>query len=225
MFEGFNESAVTFLKNIMANNNKQYFNEHKADYENFIKRPLIELYYELLDTIVDIDNQIEMKLQRSISTPYTDSRFMQKKPIKEYLYLRYKLNQNRKTDIPGFFFDASIETVRFGLKIYNTTSSGMEKVRLGLLENTAYYNNYIKELQKKKIKLYDCEKFKRDHYPEINEPLKGWLNSKDFRVYYLLGDYKAEQSIFFKGELKTRIADVFRRLKKLYNVIKTSLNA
>jgi uncharacterized protein (DUF2461 family) len=224
MFAGFDKSTVAFLKNITMNNNKQYFNEHRGDYENFIKRPLVELYYDLLDTVISIDNQIEMKLQKSISTPYTDSRFMQKKPIKEYMYLRYKLRRSRKTDIPGFFFDASIETIRFGLKIYNITSSGMEKIRLGLLGDKAYYTRHIKELEKKELRIYDCEKFKKDHYTEIDEPLKGWLNSKDIRVYYMLGNYRVENNMFFRPELRNKIADTFSQLKKLYHLVKSSLD-
>jgi uncharacterized protein (DUF2461 family) len=212
----FSVSTISFFENITINNSKHYFEEHKTEYELFVKTPLIELYYDLLNTINDIDNEIELKLQRCISTPYTDSRFMRKTPIKEYMYLRFKLSRNRKTDIPGFFFDASIETIRFGLKIYNTTAIGMEKIRLGLLNDVSYSNKCIKKLEKNGLKIIDCEKFKKDHYPEIREPLKSWLNSRDIKIYWLLSDY----STFFRPELKDEISHTFRQLAPIYNLLK-----
>ena len=135
MYTSFNESTNKYFQKISINNNKEYFNKIKLEYELHVKNPLIGLFYNLLDTILTIDNQMEFKPQRCISTPYTDSRFNKSKPIKEYMYVRFKFNTVRKTDIPGLFFDASNENFRYGFKIYNITTTGMEKVRYCILNN------------------------------------------------------------------------------------------
>jgi uncharacterized protein (DUF2461 family) len=220
MFNGFDKSTNDFFENIRVNNSKEYFNKNKSEYELYVKRPLVELFYYLLDTLMDIDGQFEYKPQRCISTPYTDTRFMAKKPIKEYMYIRYKLSRTRKTDIPGFFFDASNETVRYGIKVYNITATGMEKIRFGLLQNITYYNRYIKRLETKDIKIYVNNKYKKDHYPQIKEPLKNWLNSKDINVYYLL----TERNIFYGSELKNSISKTFQEVAKIYILLKSCLD-
>jgi hypothetical protein len=136
------------------------------------------------------------------------------------MYIRYKLSRTRKTDIPGFFFDASNETVRYGVKVYNITAAGMEKIRLGLLKNTAYCNRYIKRLEANGIKIYVNNKYKKDHYPRIKEPLKNWLNSKDINIYYLL----TEQDIFYGPELRDSISKTFRQLANIYILLKSCLD-
>jgi uncharacterized protein (DUF2461 family) len=220
MFNGFDKSTNKFFRNIMENNSKEYFNANKSEYELYVKGPLVELFYDLLDTVMGIDGQLEYKPQRCISTPYTDARFMVKKPIKEYMYIRYKLGRSRKTDIPGFFFDASNETVRYGVKVYNITAVGMEKIRFGLLKNVAYYNRYIKRLETNGIKLYVNNKYKRDHYSQIKKPLKTWLNSKDINLYYLL----TEEGIFYRSELENNISKIFRQLANIYTLLKSCLD-
>ena len=220
MFNGFSMSTNNFFKEIMLNNSRQNFIENKSLYDLYVKKPLTELFYELLDTIMSIDSELEYKLQRCISTPYTDARFMPKTPIKEYMYLRYKLCRDRKTDIPGFFFDASVETIRFGLKVYNITSMGMESIRLELKENLDFYNTYIKKLDGKQIKMYDCEMYKKDHFPHIKKPLNNWLNSKDIRIYKLLPD----NDIYFSSKLANEIEYTFRNLEVLYKTIKIGLD-
>jgi uncharacterized protein (DUF2461 family) len=219
MFTGFKVDTFELFKKIMINNNKEYFNEHKNEYELFIKLPLTELYYDLLNTITDIDKQLEYKLSRCISTPYTDARFMREKPIKEYVYIRFKLRRDRKNDIPGFFFDASIDSVRFGLKIYNITALGMENIRQKLLKDIPYYNRYIKKLEKNEITIKHCEKYKRDHYPTIKDPLKNWLNSKDINICYL-----SDKNILLKSELRNEISHTFYQLENIYDLIKNCLD-
>ena len=220
MFNGFSPSTNNYFKEIILNNSRRNFLENKQTYDLFVKKPLTDLFYELLDVIMTVDSEMEYKLQRCVSTPYTDARFMPKTPIKEYMYLRYKLRRDRKTNIPGFFFDASVETIRFGLKIYNITSKGMENIRLELKKNSDYYNKYIKQLESKQIELQDCEMYKKDHYPHIKKPLNNWLNSKDISVYKLLPD----NDIYFSSKLKNEIEHTFKSLKKLYKTIKIALD-
>ncbi|MDR1306197.1 MAG: DUF2461 domain-containing protein [Treponema sp.] len=216
MFNGFDKGTFNFFRNITINNNKRYFNDHKNEYDRFIKQPLIQLYNELNNVMVKIDKQIEFRLQRCISSPYTDARFNRDRPIKEYIYLRYKLYKNEKRDIPGFFFDAGIDIIRFGFQVYNITSAGMEKIRKGLLHDVSGSNKLIMRLNKKGIKQYDCAVFKRDHYPDIEDPLKRALDSKDIKFY----KYVSDRKIFLTPGLKNEIEDTFIELKDVYNRIK-----
>ena len=38
-FNGFPEEGVRFLFELRHNNNREWFNEHKSDYETFVKVP------------------------------------------------------------------------------------------------------------------------------------------------------------------------------------------
>lgn len=126
---------MRYFADIKFNNNKNFFNEHKTEYVKYVKTPLFELYNDLADALIKIDKEIDFKIHRCVSTPYTDACFSRENPIKEYMYIHFKLFCDRKTDIPGFFFDASPDNVRFGFRLYKQTAAGMDKIRCGLLDN------------------------------------------------------------------------------------------
>ena len=39
-FEGFPEQGIKFLKQLKKNNNREWFNKHKSDYEDYVKLPM-----------------------------------------------------------------------------------------------------------------------------------------------------------------------------------------
>ena len=54
MFNGFSNSTNKYFNDIMLNNNRQYFIENKLSYKLYVKKPLLELFYALLSTIMSI---------------------------------------------------------------------------------------------------------------------------------------------------------------------------
>ena len=54
-FNGFSPKALKFLLGLKANNNKAWFKSHKADYDEFVLKPLRDLVTDLGDFMLDID--------------------------------------------------------------------------------------------------------------------------------------------------------------------------
>lgn len=73
-FEGFPERTFTFYEDLTANNTKVWWNAHKAEYEDAVKRPMQALTEELSGEFG------AAKLFR----PYNDQRFHQAEPIKTH---------------------------------------------------------------------------------------------------------------------------------------------
>lgn len=70
-----------------------------------IKEPLEQLYYELSNFIMSYDPDLTTEKRRCISSPYNDARFCTGKPIKEYFYIRFRISQSlqNKNNILGLF--------------------------------------------------------------------------------------------------------------------------
>jgi uncharacterized protein (TIGR02453 family) len=219
-FNGFTERTIKFFNEIKRNNNKLYFNEIKDEYNLYVKQPLIELYNQLIGPLMTFDDQIEYRLSKCISSPYADSRFCRSIPIKEYIYLRFKLMRDRKTDVPGFYFDASADLVRFGIKLYKATPDGMVKIRDYIRKNKKYFEKTILEIENKMKPIIEGKPFKKDHYPEYNDPVKKWLNFRGINVYCVLKNYDS----FFKPELAKTISEMFNCVKPLFKIMKISLD-
>ncbi len=148
MFEGFNESTIGYYQAISRNNCKNTHQENQVLYLEGVKYPLEELYYELYSYFSKIDGDLLSSKRRCISSAYNDARFCNDTPIKEYFYIRFKLDTVSKKNALGFFFDASLTGYKFGLNIYNSDARGMEKIRDYILDNKHYTTEMIEKFNK-----------------------------------------------------------------------------
>jgi uncharacterized protein (DUF2461 family) len=220
MFNGFTQGTLGFFNGIKRQNSKTYFNEIKDEYNLQVKYPLIELYNCLIGPLMAFEDQIDYRLSKCISSPYADARFCRSSPIKEYMYLRFKLIRDRTGDIPGFFFDASPDLVRFGVKLYNTSSGGMQKIRDHIWANQTGFRKTAVKIENRTGLSVEGKPFKRDHYPDCKAPVKTWLNFRDINVFCPLKD----RDEFFKPELAKTINGTFAFLRPLFTLMKVSLD-
>ncbi len=59
-FKGFSPKTLKFLRGLKVNNNKAWFQEHRADYEEYVLQPLRDLVTDLGDFMLDIDPYFEI---------------------------------------------------------------------------------------------------------------------------------------------------------------------
>ena len=147
MFEGFNESTLGYYQAISRNNCKNIHQENQVLYLEGVKYPLEELYYELYSYFSKIDSDLLTSKRKSISSAYNDARFCSD-PIKEYFYIRFKLDTANKRNALGFFFDASLDGYKFGLNIYNLDAREYEVTPWYKLENVRYFYDFFKKHEK-----------------------------------------------------------------------------
>ena len=179
-FEGFPTEFVDFLFSLQFTNTVELLPENKIKYKTLITEPLGQLYSALVPTVTSISDSIVTRPAKCISSMYTDMRFSRATPLKEYMYLRFR-EPHDGNDVLGFYFDMGCDGYSYGIRVYKQTSAGMEKIRKGVLENSA---PFIRELANLSIgmEIYgDC--FARDRHAHVdNEVLKALLNKKKFRI-------------------------------------------
>ena len=220
MFSGFSKDTIKYFEDVSSNNNKLYFRQHKTDYLDYVKAPLKLLHTDLSEILYMIDPELCINPARCISSEYTDARFSKSKPIKEYLYLRYRLLRSRKDNIPGLFFDSSRDGLRYGLKIYNSTSKGMSYFRDALLNNLKESQILFKNIHSITNITVEGKDFAKDHFPAVDLPLKDWLNKKD-----IMFCYSSEiTDSFFSRVLSDEIEETFLSLSGMYQFLKKALD-
>lgn len=113
-FNGFPQEGLNFLAELAENNNKEWFNEHKQTYLDFIVSPaqsFIETVGEQLKFISPhIQYDTRTNGQGSLMRIYRDVRFSQDKtPYKTWAGIRFWEGAGKAKDNPGFFlwFDSS----------------------------------------------------------------------------------------------------------------------
>lgn len=219
MFQGFNESTIRYYEAIDKENSKSVHKENEILYLEGVKYPLEELYFELYNYFLKIDGDLLSNKRRCISSAYNDARFCGGAPIKEYFYIRFKVDQLNKKNALGFFFDASLDGYKYGLNIYNPDAKGMDKIRNYIMNHKNYAKKVIECYKEAGLLEVQGEKYKKSHYPEEDIVLREWLERK--RISFIQEESLA--AAFYKRELLERMFSAFDSAKGIYFMLKEAL--
>lgn len=219
MFQGFYPSTLKYYEAIRKDNCKNTHKENEMLYLEGVKEPLEEMYFELYHYFGSLDSDLLSNQRRCISSAYNDARFCREAPIKEYFYIRFKLNQPDKKNALGFFFDASLDGYRYGLNIYHPNGRGMEKIRDNILDNQYSAKEIIRRFHTTGLLEMRGEKYKKLYYPQEDAVLRDWLERKSISLLHeeCIGD------IFYRRELLERMLAAFDSAKEVYFMLKESL--
>ncbi len=85
-FDGFSPKAMTFLRGLTKNNRKEWFEEHRAEYEQLLKQPLAQLIEEVDVRLATIAPEIIGSPKKSSFRIHRDVRFSKdKSPYKTHV--------------------------------------------------------------------------------------------------------------------------------------------
>ena len=106
-FNGFPRESVTFYEGLAKNNRKDWFTEHKSDFDNYVLAPARDFVYEMGNRLKEIAPNVtaDPRVNKSIFRPYRDTRFSKDKtPYKTHLGIFFWTGDLAKMDCPGFYF-------------------------------------------------------------------------------------------------------------------------
>ena len=113
-FQGILGEGLRFLENLAQNNNRDWFEAHKADYTNHLLEPAQALVAALGARLQDISPNIRFDVRTngsgSLMRIYRDTRFSaDKTPYKTNITMSFWEGDGKKNESPGFGlrFDAS----------------------------------------------------------------------------------------------------------------------
>lgn len=219
MFQGFNESTLRYYEAIRKSNCKNTHKKNEILYLEGVKYPLEELYYELYNYFSKVDHDLLSNKRRCLSSAYNDARFCSDAPIKEYFYVRFKLDKVDKKNALGFFLDASLDGYRYGLNIYNLDARGMEKFREYFLDNKYFAKEVIEKFNEAGLLEVQGEKYKRAYYSNEDVVLQDWLERK--RISFLREEELS--STFYERKMLEHILTAFDCVQDVYFMLKEVL--
>ena len=116
-FAGFPRELIYFLSELRKNNDREWFQAHRAEYENFLVEPAREFVVALGDCLSSLGSGIhaEPRVRGSIFAINRDVRFSKDKtPYKTHLDLWFWQGDGPSRERPGYFFRLTPETLTLG---------------------------------------------------------------------------------------------------------------
>jgi len=132
-FEGISGEMFEFFLMISANNSKSFFEAHREQYEEHVKKPLWLLADDCEETLHGIDENIECRPSKCVSRIRRATLFSRDKtPYRNYMWIDWR--DRGKEELSGertfsFFFSVSLGGIMSGAGYYGLVPHQMARLR------------------------------------------------------------------------------------------------
>ena len=221
-FEGFPTECLTFFKKLKKNNNREWFAQHKDEFETFAKFPMQCFIAELAHHFQNFAPEFDMNPKRSIFRIYRDTRFSKDKtPYKTHIAAHFVLRGKPKgLEGSGYYLHIEPGEVFLGGGIYMPEADQLKKIRHAIAANSQEFLSVAEsKILKKRFGKLDGEKLQRiPKGYEQEHPMAEWLKLKQFFVGVTLSD-----DVCLKKNFVRQAADIYKEATPLINFLNGAL--
>lgn len=182
----FTKEGMSFLQQLAANNNRDWFKENKQKYEDLIRTPAFNFIDDMANDLAHLSPHflaISKKMGGSLMRVHRDVRFSKdKSPYKTNIGIQFRHEMGRDVHAPGFYLHIEPDECFIGVGIWRPDSTALGKIRDAIIERDTYWLAAIKE-----------KKFKRD-FSIGGESLKNAPRGYD-KEHPLIADIKRKDFI------------------------------
>ena len=216
-FSGFSSQTILFLKELKANNNRKWFNEHKQVYQEALLQPFRSLAAMLTPAMYNIDPQFELRPSKMLSRIYRDIRFSpDKDPYKSSMWLNFQQAATHWENFPGYFAELNTEHFMIGMGLFMPKRKIMDYFR----DEIDYSRDSFKEMAEKALTAgfeVAGEAYKRpipNTLPDFYQP---WIQRKSV---YVIKTIPLSDDRIYSEAIALQLMDDFLQIADLYHFMK-----
>lgn len=133
MFSHFEPSMMTFLQQLAKNNDKAWFADHKQEYEDLVRTPVLSFIQEMdpwIKMITPHYEAIPKKMGGSMMRPYRDVRFSKdKSPYKTNVGIQFRHEIGKDAHAPGFYLHIEPDNCFLGVGTWHPHPDALKAIR------------------------------------------------------------------------------------------------
>ena len=212
-FKGFSEKTLPFLESIRKNNNKEWFEAHRSEYEELILNPSRAFVVEMGEHLQALEATInaEPKINKSLYRIYRDTRRMgaNKAPIKHRIGVIFWQGNNKRMQSSAFYLHFSPDELYVAVGVRWFEKPMLDAYREYILDDSkrAELDGILKSIKSKDTGYTHLEKgYKR--YPR---GFNADMPNADLALYKGMATYK-----MFDPKLITKGQEFIDTLYKIY---------
>ncbi len=215
----FTQRALDFLYFNHKNNSKEWYDDHKTDYREFLVQPFADLVRELTPTMLAIDPEfiVEPKVDRCISRIYKDMRFCTDGyKYRDKMWLIFIRDKRLYNGLPGYFFELSPYGFNYGCGYYRADDKSLGNFRQLIIEDSKLFKAALECYKtQKEFTMYGDLRKLPEKYKFLSEDAKQWLSLDNIGVIA-----ESKDIDLLTGEnLGKYLSEVFMQIKPFYDMM------
>ena len=212
------------MRSLKKNNNRQWFEKHKSDFESRVKLPMQSLIVSLQPHFALFAPEFELHPKRSIFRIYRDVRFSKdKKPYKTHVAMHSVLRGKPKgLEGSGYYLHIEPGEVFLGGGIYMPDGDQLRKIRTVIAKESKRFISIIENRAfKKRFGVLKGEQLLRTPVGfEKGHPMDRWLRLKQFFV-----GVSWPESRCYSSKFVDHVAEVFEEATPLVQFLNKAMGS
>lgn len=212
------KQTLDFLAENRLRNSREWYLEHKPQYQEYVFEPLAELVCQLAPTMAQIDPLLVTtpKTDKTISRIYRDTRFSHDKSLyRDVMWVVFARSRKEFSDMPGFVLEFSPQGFRYGCGYFQAPTKIMEMVRKLILEKDKSFSKAFRTINQQNHFTMEGEFYKRSKCPDAPLELRNWLDRKNIDWMH----NSTDANILFSTHLYQTLAEGFSLLQPCYEFL------
>jgi uncharacterized protein (TIGR02453 family) len=135
----FSRPTFTFLTTLAANNTREWFEQHKQEYEDLVRSPALNFIADMADDLTAISKHfraIPKKVGGSLMRVQRDTRFSRDKtPYKTNIGIQFRHAVGKDIHAPGFYVHIAPEECFIAVGLWHPEADPLFKIREAITKN------------------------------------------------------------------------------------------
>lgn len=129
----FDKKTISFLKELIANNNREWFNANKSRYENDVLDVALHFIQAIQGPLAEIAphfTAVPTRIGGSLMRIYRDTRFSKYKlPYKTNIGIQFRHERAKNVHSPGYYVHIAPDEVFVGVVMLRPDSEPLKQIR------------------------------------------------------------------------------------------------
>ncbi len=215
--ENFPVDTLNFLKKLEKNNNREWFQANRDEYEEKFLKPAQAFVEEVGLHLIDINENFKAipKIDKSIFRLHRDVRFSKdKSPYKTNLGLLFWEGEGKKMESSGLYFHVDSKKIFVATGMYMFTKDQLKQYRkmVAIEENAKELKSILKKIEKKGYQIGGVK------YKKVPRGFDKEYKYADLLLHDGVYAFKEEDVKEFKSSDPVKYSvKVFKQLKPLHD--------
>lgn len=214
-FKGFSARSFEFMQGLKVNNNRAWFERHRADWEA-LKAELQAVCVALSCFLGELDPELETdpKSGRCLGRIFRDIRFTKDKRLfRESVDVLFFPAAYGRTKAPGFAVGLRAEACYIGTWLGASMIDWRRRLTANIAAAPQRFECYLEDNHNFRTLNLRSDSYKTERVPGLPPLAREWAQRK---YYYLADLVPADQTVALGAEIVGRIEEDFLRFYPLY---------